>query len=65
MKRFDSMQGKTQADPPIGENRLRECQWEPSGGISRFLMTGSAASISANSQPVKEGAAELRHLYCA
>ena len=30
MKRFDSIQGKTQADPPIGENRLRECKWEPS-----------------------------------
>ena len=30
MKRFDSLQGKTQADPPVGENRLRECQWEPS-----------------------------------
>ena len=30
MKQFDSIQGKTQADPPIGENRLRECKWEPS-----------------------------------
>lgn len=30
MKRFDSMPGKTQPDPPIGENRLRECKWEPS-----------------------------------
>ena len=30
MKRFDAIQGKTQADPPIGENRLRECTWEPS-----------------------------------
>ena len=30
MKRFDSIQGKTQADPPIGENRLRECKWDPS-----------------------------------
>ena len=30
IKRFDSIQGKTQADPPIGENRLRECTWEPS-----------------------------------
>lgn len=29
-KRFDSLPGKTQPDPPIGENRLRECQWEPS-----------------------------------
>jgi hypothetical protein len=26
----DSLPGKTQADPPIGENRLRECQWEAS-----------------------------------
>ncbi len=30
MKKFESVQGKTQADPPIGENRLRECKWEPS-----------------------------------
>ena len=30
MKRFESIQGKTQADPPVGENRLRECRWEPS-----------------------------------
>ncbi|MCE2434813.1 MAG: hypothetical protein J4F29_18095 [Candidatus Latescibacteria bacterium] len=30
MKRFDSIQGKTQPDPPIGENRLRECKWDPS-----------------------------------
>ena len=30
MKKFDSIQGKIQADPPIGENRLRECKWEPS-----------------------------------
>ena len=30
MKRFDSIQGKTQADPPVGERRLRECKWEPS-----------------------------------
>ena len=30
MKRFESILGKTQADPPIGENRLRECKWEPS-----------------------------------
>jgi hypothetical protein len=29
MKRYDSIQGKTQADPPVGENRLRECKWEP------------------------------------
>jgi hypothetical protein len=30
MKRFDSLPGNTQPDPPIGENRLRECKWEPS-----------------------------------
>jgi hypothetical protein len=30
MKKFASVQGKTQADPEIGENRLRECQWEAS-----------------------------------
>jgi hypothetical protein len=30
MKRFDSLQGLIQPDPPIGENRLRECKWEPS-----------------------------------
>ena len=30
MKKFDSIQGKAQPDPEIGENRLRECKWEPS-----------------------------------
>jgi hypothetical protein len=30
MKRFDSLKGKTQPTPPIGERRLRECKWEPS-----------------------------------
>ncbi len=30
MKTFDSLQGKTQPDPPVGEYRLRECKWEPS-----------------------------------
>ncbi|MCP4313622.1 MAG: hypothetical protein GY790_20405 [Bacteroidetes bacterium] len=30
MKRFDSLQGTTQPDPPVGNNLLRECQWEPS-----------------------------------
>jgi hypothetical protein len=29
MKRFDSLQGQTQPDPPVGENRLRQCKWEP------------------------------------
>ena len=30
MKRFDSLKGFTQPDPPVGENYVRECQWEPS-----------------------------------
>ena len=30
MKTFESLQGKTQPDPPVGEHRLRECKWEPS-----------------------------------
>ena len=30
VKKFESIQGKTQPDPPIGDNRLRECKWEPS-----------------------------------
>ena len=30
MKKFESIQGKTQAVPPVGENRLRECNWEAS-----------------------------------
>ena len=30
MKRFRSLQGKTQPDPSIGADRLRECKWEPS-----------------------------------
>ena len=30
MKKFESIQGITQADPEIGENRLRECKWKPS-----------------------------------
>ncbi len=30
VKRFDSLKGASQPDPPIGENYLRECQWEPS-----------------------------------
>ncbi len=30
MMKFESIQGKIQPDPPIGENRLRECKWEPS-----------------------------------
>tara|TARA_B100001146_G_scaffold223936_1_gene239964 strand:+ start:97 stop:1692 length:1596 start_codon:yes stop_codon:yes gene_type:complete len=29
VKRFDSLNGVPQPDPPIGENYLRECQWEP------------------------------------
>ena len=30
MRRFASIQGHTQPDPAVGENRLRACQWEPS-----------------------------------
>jgi hypothetical protein len=30
MKKFESIQGKTQPDPPVGERRLRECKWEAS-----------------------------------
>ncbi len=30
MKRYDSLKGMTQPDPPVGENYVRECQWEPS-----------------------------------
>lgn len=30
VKRFDSLKGITQPDPPVGENYVRECQWEPS-----------------------------------
>ena len=30
MKKFEFIQGITQADPEIGENRLRECKWKPS-----------------------------------
>jgi len=30
MKRFDLLKGITQPDPPVGENYVRECQWEPS-----------------------------------
>lgn len=29
VKRFDSLQGAPQPDPPIGDNYVRECQWEP------------------------------------
>ena len=29
VRRFDSLKGTPQPDPPIGENYLRECQWEP------------------------------------
>ncbi len=34
VKQFDSLKGKIQSDPPIGENRLRECQWETSAEIT-------------------------------
>ncbi len=29
VKTFDSLKGATQPDPPVGENYVRECQWEP------------------------------------
>ena len=29
MKTFDSVMANTQADPDIGDNYVRECQWEP------------------------------------
>ena len=29
VKTFDSLQGMTQADPTVGENYVRECQWVP------------------------------------
>ena len=29
VKRFDSLEGTPQPDPPVGENYVRECQWEP------------------------------------
>ena len=30
MRTFDSLEGKVQPDPPVGENYVRECNWEPS-----------------------------------
>ena len=30
VKTFDGLEGKPQPDPPIGENYIRECAWEPS-----------------------------------
>lgn len=29
VKTFESLQGTPQPDPPVGENYVRECQWEP------------------------------------
>ena len=29
MKTWESLQAGTQPDPPVGENYVRECQWEP------------------------------------
>ena len=29
MKTFESLKAGTQPDPPVGENYVRECQWEP------------------------------------
>ena len=33
MLRLGSFAGKTQPDPPVGKNRLRECQWPPCAEI--------------------------------
>ena len=33
MRRLGPFQGQIQPDPPIGNNRLRECQWEPCATI--------------------------------
>ena len=30
MRRIEGIEGATQSDPPVGEDRLRECRWEPS-----------------------------------
>jgi len=30
VRTFESLKGTTQPDPPVGENYVRECQWEPS-----------------------------------
>ena len=30
VKTFESLKGKTQPDPDVGENYVRECKWEPS-----------------------------------
>jgi hypothetical protein len=30
MRTFDSIEGVTQPEPPVGENYVRKCQWEPS-----------------------------------
>ena len=30
MRTFESLEGKIQPDPPVGENYVRECNWEPS-----------------------------------
>jgi len=29
VRRFESLKGTPQAEPPVGENYVRECQWEP------------------------------------
>ena len=30
MRTFESVEGQTQPDPPVGENYVRECNWKPS-----------------------------------
>ena len=64
VKQFDSLKGKTQPDPPIGENRLRECQWEPSVEFT-IPNGGSVASISANSRRKRRACKATSFSSCA
>ena len=55
MKTFESLKAGTQPDPPVGENYVRECQWEPtieleipenwSNGIYLGKMTADRSGI--------------------
>ena len=40
MKRFESLEGKIQPDPPVGENYVRECQLGTVGGDSNSRKIG-------------------------
>ena len=55
---------KPRPDPPIGENRLRECKWEPS---VEFEIPDDWLSGVLSGQTHCQGGwrAKLRHLYCA